>query len=450
MNDSLPALHVAELGAYVWQLGAVVVCLLLLAFSSLSEAALVRMELGRARQLAAAGNRRAQRLIRLMESRQEVLTTLILLINLCIIVAAAYTTEITIGLTGEDSGRWVRIATIGMIAFILVFCEVTPKTYAVRRTEATALATAPIVLLVHRFLAPVRRTLHAIGIWIIRRLVVPLIGGQALATYPAYSDEEMIELMAEGEANGSIEEREREMIAGVIEFADKVTREVMTPRTDMICVSAETSLVEATRTGEQTGFSRLPVCEGDVDHIVGILYAKDMLSALQTGGHDLTAGQIARKPAPVIPESKKVGEVLQLMQRNRLHQAVVIDEYGGTAGLVTIEDLLEEIFGEIRDEHDVEAEPIRPIDDRVAVVDARVSVDEVEDHFGVELPEGEFDSLGGFVLDQLGRLPAAGERLRWRNLHFTVEAVVENRIQRLRVVRDPKTAGDEEEGDEGR
>jgi CBS domain containing-hemolysin-like protein len=335
-----------------------------------------------------------------------------------------------------------------MIAFLLVFCEVTPKTYAMRRAEAVALITAPLVAVVHRLVGPVGRVLHAIGIWIIRRILVPVIGGEALAGYPAYSAEEVIELVAEGEANGSIEEEERDMIAGVIEFADMVAREVMTPRTDMVWVSSDTPLVEAARISEQSGFSRLPVCDENVDNAVGILYAKDMVSALGTGGGELTAGQVARKPAVVIPESKKVGDVFRLMQRNRLHQAVVIDEYGGTSGIVTIEDLLEEIFGEIRDEHDTEAEPIRSLDERTVVVDARVGVAEIREHFGVELPEGEFDSVGGFILHQLGRLPAAGERVRWRNLEFTVEAVGEHRIRRVRVMRAADAPGGE--GHEGR
>jgi len=139
---------------------------------------------------------------------------------------------------------------------------------------------------------------------------------------------------------------------------------------------------------------------------------------------------------------------LHLMQRRRLHMAIVIDEYGGTAGLVTIEDLLEEIFGEIRDEHDVEPEPIRPVDEHTAVVDARLSVGDFEDHFGVELPEGEFDSIGGFILDQLGHLPTAGEQMSWRNLDFTVEVVSENRIQRVRAVRRPEEVPDEEDGED--
>jgi len=425
------------LAAYSGQVVGVILCFVLLAFSSLSEAALLRTTLGRARQLAIEGSWSARRLVGLVERRQEVLSTLILLINLAIIAASAYATEITIGLSG-GSKRWVPVTSAAMIAFLLVFCEVTPKTYSVRRSEAVALLIAPVLSLLHRIMNPVGRILHAVAIWIIRRLLVPVIGGEVLAGYRMYSDEEMIELVSEGQANGDIEQEEKEMIAGVIEFADKVAREVMTPRTDMVCVPADASLVDAARVSEESGYSRLPVYEDNVDHIIGIVYAKDMVSALATGGRDLSAAQIARKPAPVVPESKKVGEVLHLMQRKRLHMAVVIDEYGGTAGLVTIEDLLEEIFGEIRDEHDVEAEPVRPIDEGTVVVDGRVSVDAINEHFGVTLPEGEFDSVGGFILDQLGRLPITGERVQWGNLQFMVEVVADNRIQQVRVERSPR------------
>jgi len=276
-----------------------------------------------------------------------------------------------------------------------------------------------------------------------RRLIVPVIGGELIPKWPRYTDEDMIELVAAGEAGGNVEEEERDMIEGVIEFADKVVREVMTPRTDMISVAAGASLVEAAQVSRDSGYSRLPVYEEDADHILGLLYAKDMVAALQSDGAGKTAGEIARQPAPVVPESKKLHEVFQLMQRNRLHMVIVIDEYGGTAGLATIEDLVEEIFGEIRDEYDVGGEPVRVLDANTVVVDARVSTDEVEEALEVELPEGEFDSVGGLILDLLGRLPEAGERVAWKNLEFTVEAVSENRVQLVRIVRTPEEYRDE-------
>jgi CBS domain containing-hemolysin-like protein len=224
----------------------------------------------------------------------------------------------------------------------------------------------------------------------------------------------------------------------------------MTPRTDMVTVPTEISLAEAARVSQDTGYSRLPVYEEDTDHIIGIVYAKDMVSALQSDGADKTAGEIARKPAPFVPESKKLHESFHFMQRNRFHMVVVIDEYGGTAGLATIEDLVEEIFGEIRDEHDMDREPIHVVNETTVVVNARVSTDEVEDVLQISLPEGDYDSIGGLILDLLGRLPEAGEKVTWKSLEFTVEAVSENRVQLVRIVRTAEESSDEEaaEGEE--
>jgi len=419
----------------LWQGIIVAVCLIVLTLASLAEAALVRLDLSRARQLAAERPRAGRRVLALVERRQEVLSSLIVLVNIAVIVASAYTTTLAIDLAGGHSTRLVPAFSAAMIVFLLIFCELTPKTYAVGRAESVALVMVPVVHAMHFLVRPVARLLHAFAVWANRRLIVPVIGGQVTPRWPRYTDQEVIELVAEGEAHGSVEEEERDMIEGVIEFADKVAREVMTPRTDVVAVPADASLVEAARISRDSGYSRLPVYRGDLDHILGVIYAKDMVAALQSDGRDKRAAEVARTPAPMVPESKKLHEVLQLMQRNRLHMVIVIDEYGGTAGLATIEDLVEEIFGELRDEYDVKAEPIKRLDERTFVVDARVGVGEVEDELEVKLPEGEYDSLGGFLLDLLGRLPAAGEQIPWKHLLFTVEAVSENRIQLVRIVR---------------
>jgi len=442
MADPSLASFLLALRPYIWQVAAIAVCLLLLAFCSLSEAALVRVELSRARQLASEKRRGSGWLERLLEHRQEVLSSLVLLINASVIVASAYTTELTIRLSG-GSQRWVPLSALGMILVILVLCELTPKTYAMRRAEPVGLAAAPLLSFIHSLLRPFGHVLYLVALWLIRYLVTPVFGGEVTAAKPSYSDEEMMALVSVGEAEGGIEEEEKEMIRGVIEFADMVAREVMTPRTDIACLPAKATLLEAARVSAESGYSRLPVYEKDVDHIIGIVYAKDIVVALESDGAGLTAAEIARKPVPVVPESKKVSEVLRLMQRGRLHMAIVIDEYGGTAGLVTIEDLLEEIFGELRDEYDVEAEPVRVLSEDALIVDARVSTDEIDDRLGVALPEGDFDSVGGFILEQLGRLPVVGEKVSWRNLEFTVEAVSENRILRVRVVRSPEEEEDE-------
>jgi CBS domain containing-hemolysin-like protein len=422
------------MASQVWQVGVIAACLLGLALSSLAEAGLMRVEAPRARQLAAERRRGAGSLVRLLETRQQVLNSLLLAINICVIVASAYTTEVTIALS-RGSARWVPFSSAAMIVFILVVCEVAPKTYGVRRAEAVGLALSPLLRAMHAFLSPAGRVLHGTAVWLIRQAVVPVVGGRTLPAAPAFSDEEVMDIVEAGEAQGGIEEEEKEMIHGVIQFADKMAREVMTPRTDMVCLPATAPLIEAARVSKRTGYSRMPIYQGSVDHIIGIIHARDMVSAMQDGGAGMTVGEVARRPALVVPESKRLDELLRFMQRNRVHMAIVIDEYGGTAGLVTIEDVLEEIFGEIRDEHDFEAEPVRVVDERTLVVAARVSRDEIEERLGVSLPEGGFDSVGGFLLDQLGRVPAAGETVRWGELEFTVEAVSANRIERIRVAR---------------
>lgn len=446
-DPALPAFLTA-LSGETWRLAAVALCLLAIALASLAEAALVRVELSRLRQLVEEKRRGANHLSRLVAQRQEVLSSLLVLINLSLILASAYTTEITIRLS-DGSARWVPLTSLAMIFFILIFCEVTPKTFSVGRAESVALATAPLVAFLHTLLRPLGRLLHALAAWLLRHLVVPLVGGEVTSKWPRYTDEEVIELVAAGEAGGSVEEEERDMIEGVIEFADKVVREVMTPRTHMVSVPATTPLVEAARVSRDSGFSRLPVFAEDTDHITGILYAKDMVAVLQSDGANKTAGEIARQPAPMVPESKKLHEVFQFMQRHRFHMVIVIDEYGGTAGLATIEDLIEEIFGEIRDEYDQEREPVRVLEENVLLVEARVSTDEVEDALEVKLPKGEYDSVGGLVLDLLGRLPEAGEKVTWKNLEFTVEAVSENRVELVRIVRTPEELEDEGKAVEG-
>ncbi len=435
---------------YLWGVIPILACLAVLAFSSLSEAVLMRLEPSRVRHLLEANRKGARPLAALVHSRQEVLSSLVLVINLAVIVASAYATKLTIELSA-GSTRWVPLSSAGMIVLILVVCEVAPKTYGVRRAERVGLAMAPMLQVAHGMARPLGRQLYGMSVWFSRRALVPLIGGNVTPQAPLFSDEEVMEIVSAGEAEGSIAEEEREMIHGVMEFADTVAREVMTPRTDMVCVPAESTLEEAAGVCQESGYSRLPVYEGTLDHVVGIVYALDMVAALQAdpaGAARRRVGEIARKPAPVVPESKRLGELLPFMQRNRLHLAMVIDEYGGTAGLVTMEDLLEQIFGEIRDEYDVEAEPVQAVGEGVWVVDAKLSTDEVSEATGVELPEGDFDSLGGFILDQLGRLPAVGETVRWKGLEFTVEAVAENRVGRVRVTRraEEGTDGEAEEG----
>ena len=227
---------------------------------------------------------------------------------------------------------------------------------------------------------------------------------------------------------------EKEMISSVLEFSETIVREVMVPRTDMVTVAGTAELDELAEIVEEHGFSRFPVLDGGIDHVVGMALAKDLLSVLVKGEGGATVAEIQRTPL-YVPETKAVAELLREMRRNGDHMAVVIDEHGGTAGLVTIEDLLEELVGEIVDEHDEQDEWLRAEDGGVWRVDGRYPVDDLGTLLGVELPQEEWDTVGGLVLALAGRVPGVGEVLSTRGVDFTVEQVLGRRVSELRVRR---------------
>jgi len=426
----------AGMGLREWiEVGVVGAALVGLAMVSLAEAALVRADPVRMRQLADAGSRAAQRVQRLAERRQEMLGALIVVLNLCIIVTSVLAARLTLAVAGpEQADRWLPVTAVGMIALLLIVGEITPKTYAVHHAERTALLFAAPVAALTVALRPGVALLNWAARGLMRLVLVRVLGGRVEPEAAAWTDDEIKALVTAGERSGELEEEEKEMIHGVIEFADTLAREVMVPRLDMVCLEASATAHEGVLRARETGYSRLPIYEDTVDHIVGVVHVRDLLARLRDQGPETPLREIAR-PAYFVPESKKVDDLLREMQRRQVHQAIVIDEYGGTAGLLTIEDLLEQIVGEIYDEYDVEEREIQMLDERTAVVDARAAVAEVGEAFSVTLPEGDFDTIGGLVMDRLGRVPEGGEQVRVNGLEITVEQVSEQRIEKMRVVR---------------
>jgi len=283
--------------------------------------------------------------------------------------------------------------------------------------------------------------------WLTRPLVAVLFFLTRVVTAPfganpqegtLISEEDIKAIIETGEEQGVLDVKERDMIHSVFALGDKKVHEVMVPRTDIVAIDVNTPPQEVLDNVVSAGHSRIPVYEGSPDQIIGVLYVKDLFRRLARGEKDVTVRPFLR-PAQFVPETKKVDELLREMQKDKVHIAIVVDEYGGTAGLVTIEDLVEEIVGEIRDEYDVEKELILPVSEHEAVMDARVPFSEVQETFGIEPPEGadEFDTLGGFVTHELGRLPKAGETVRLNGVKFVVESVDGRRVGRVRVIREP-------------
>ncbi|TMI79447.1 MAG: HlyC/CorC family transporter [Bacillati bacterium ANGP1] len=259
-------------------------------------------------------------------------------------------------------------------------------------------------------------------------------GGHITPRAPLVTQEQLRFLVQVGEEEGVIEQEEREMIHSVFEFGDTVVREVMRPRVDISAVPADATLNRALALMTERGHSRLPVYEGTIDHVLGVVYIRDLIPALRHGRLDQPVSELKRPPF-FVPESKKVDELFKEMQQKKVSMAIVLDEYGGTAGLVTVEDLLEEIVGEIQDEYDLEEKPIQLVDDRTAVVNARIHLDEVGELLGVRLPQDEVDTVAGLVYSLFGRVPTPGETIALPGIELRVEKTLGQRITRVRITR---------------
>jgi len=248
------------------------------------------------------------------------------------------------------------------------------------------------------------------------------------------TEAEIQEIMDAGEEEGLINEEENAMIRSILGLGDTVVREIMLPRTEMACLSADMRLSEVIGEILACGHSRLPVYQGTIDNIIGLIYAKDLLRHWGMPDDQVELRKLVRAPY-FVPETKNLEELLHDFKKRRVHLAVVIDEYGGTAGLVTIEDLLEQIVGDIQDEYDLEEELLSVEADGAIVVDGRLPIEELEEHFDVEIERDKFETVGGLIFHLAGRIPAAGEEFRSDELVLTVLEADERRISRVRIVR---------------
>jgi len=419
----------------VWSVVVVVALTAIAAFLAAAETSLTRMSRARAAYLEEEERRGARQLLALVEQPARFLNLVLLLVLVVQFFATALFTSVLSRLVGGGLG--VAIAATVMTVLTFIFAEVAPKTYAVQHTDRAALAVAPFVYVLTRLpiLGPLTRLLIGIG-----NVVTP---GKGLKSGPFVSEDEIKAMVDEAERDDVIEEEEREMIHSIFEFGDTILREVMVPRPDMVAVPVTTSLQEVLELILRTGYSRIPVYQGEIDDVVGLAYAKDVLRRLHDGQADKPLADILR-PAPFMPESMRAAECLREMRRRKSHMVIVIDEYGGTSGLVTIEDLLEEIVGEIADEYDLEEPNVEPLPDGDYRVNARLGIDEVNELLDVELPATEWDSIGGLLFNVVGGVPREGQEVEFQGLRLRAERVQGRRIGRVRIHRLGPPAGAED------
>ena len=420
----------------------IVVIALLLAGSgvlAMAETSLVRMNRIKAKSLVDEKKRGARQLARLVENPAKFLNPILLVVLICQLVSATL-----VGIVAEHlfGALGVLLGIVFEIVVIFVFFEAVPKNWAVQHPSRAALLSAPIVSTLIRF--PPIRWLSLVLIGLANR-IIGVAGEDQEGIHQTYITDSELKAMADvAHEENVIERDERTFIHSIIDFGDTVAREVMTPRPDMITVEGDVTVRDALEAALAAGYSRIPV-EGDgIDDIIGIAYTKDLVRAERVG----KAAQMVResmRPAKFIPESKEVSDLLREMQEEKFHMAVVVDEYGGTAGLITLEDLLEELVGDIVDEFDVEEPTVERFADGSVLVSALYSVDDADDLLGADLPHGPWDTVGGLMLDLVGRVPDKGDSVEVDGFRLTAVDVRGRRIERVRI--EPTDSAQDLDGD---
>ena len=425
-------------GTDVWMLVAIVALLLILAFLAMAETALNRISKVKAQAIAdSVGSRSARQLARLAHHPERFINALLVTITICQTAQAFLTSILADRLFG----------TVGLIvAFVLnvvvffVLAEAVPKTYAVLHPERAALvSTGPTAALVG--FPPLQLISRAlIG------LTNVLLPGKGLKQGPFVSEQELLGIVEAAAEDAVIEREERELIESIIEFGDTVAREVMVPRPDMVTIPHDATVSGALDIAIEHGFSRLPVMGEGEDDVVGLGHAKDLMRAEREGRGDEPAAAVARK-ARFIPENKPLNRLMREMQAEKFHLAIVVDEYGDIAGMVTLEDCLEELVGEIVDEFDREDMEVVRLPDGSYLVDGGMGISDLNDLLEIDLPDEDWDTVAGFVFSTLGHVPERGEAVSANGWRFAAEQLVGRRIRRVRISVEPRGTSQDGDGD---
>ncbi len=463
MDDPYPALNItADPVDIILKIVLLLVLILVNAFFAMSEIAIISLNDNKIQKLAEDGDKKAKQIVKLTENSSRFLSTIQIGVTLAGFLTSASASQnfadmIVEALRGTAVEQVVGLPAINAISvvlitlvtsyFSLVLGELAPKRIAMQAPEKISYRVVGILLFISKIAKPFVKVLA-----LSTNAVVRLLGFDPNADVEHVTEEEIRMMVDVGGEKGVIEDTQKEMIDNIFEFDDLDAGDIMTHRTEMTAIEVTRSLKEVAELAFENGYSRIPVYEEDPDSIVGVLYAKDLLKFV---GHnipkELTIDKVMRK-ALYVPETQSCGDLFKAMTESRTQFAIVVDEYGGTAGIVTLEDVLESIVGNIQDEYDDEEEEIRKIDETTFTIEGTTDLDEVNELVGVELPEGDYDTLGGFVISLLGYLPSEkseGEAVaEYKNLRFTVLSLDERRIDEIKVEILPVEESDEEEDED--
>ncbi len=412
------------------------VLLAISAFFSGSETAFFSINNFLSQKLKEENSAAARRTLALLKHPRRLLVT-ILVGNTLVNVTAASLAAIMVMRFAHEIGIGRTLAifiNVGLVTFlILILSEITPKIVAVKNPTTFAKNVSIILWLLYYALLPVSFVFDRLMAW-----MTSSFGLEEDEKERLLEVDEFQTLLDIGEEQGDLEEDEKEMLHSIFEFGETNVREIMIPRTDVICVPLDIPIHELVHVIKNKGHTRIPVYKETIDQIQGIVNAKDLLSLYVEEKKDFNILELARPPI-YVPESKKIDDLLRLFQEERQHMAIVVDEYGGTSGIVTLEDIIEEIVGEIRDEYDKEPSLSRKIDDKTYIVNAKIDIEELNELIAIDIPESDdYETLGGFILERIGSLPEVNETIHHKDYVLKMERVEKNRIISVRISHEPQ------------
>lgn len=445
-------------GGIILKLILLLLLILVNAFFAMSEIAVISLNDNKIEKMAEDGHKKAKQVVKLTENSSKFLSTIQIGVTLAGFLTSASASQtfadmIVKALEGTAfynalgasvvSGLSIVIITIIMSYFSLVLGELTPKKIAMQAPEKISFKVVGILLFFSKIFAPFVKVLS-----VSTNAMVRLLGYNPHADEETLTEEEIRMMVDVGGEKGVIEDVQKEMINNVFEFDDLDAGDIMTHRTDMTAVDVNDPIMDVVKTAIDSGYSRIPVFDDDPDNIIGIIYVKDLLRYIGTDLPKHAMRKIMRTPM-YVPESKSCGDLFKEMTGKHTQMAVVVDEYGGTAGLVTIEDIIEAIVGNIQDEYDDEEEEISKINETTFTIDGLTDIDELDEIIGKDLPEGDYDTVAGYIISQLGYLPKQGEHseVMFENIRFTVLEVENRRIEKVKVEILPVEEKDEGDDD---
>lgn len=433
----------------------ILVLVLLNAFFTLVETSIISLNDNKVERMADEGSKKAKRVLKLTKSPSEFLSTIQIIINLltfftAFAAAIGFTNSLTAAFKGvmpNGSTQWLTVLSVVIIALItsfvsLVLGHFVPKKIAMQVPEKIAFALRPIALFITKITKPTAKLT-----FVVSNLFVRLFGFDPNASEESVTEEEIRMMVDVGEEKGVIENTQKEMINNIFEFDDMCVCDIMTHRTDMVALDSEEPIADVVSLAIEHGYSRIPVYEEELDNVIGIAYIKDLLKYVGGNLPKTKKMKDIVREAFYVPQSLSCAKLFTEMSERHVQMAIVVDEYGGTAGLITLEDLLESIVGNIQDEYDKEDEEILKIDENTFTIDGTTDIEEVMDILEVEIPDGEYDTLGGFIISLLGYLPKEGEttEVDYKNVHFTVLNIEDRRIGKVRVELSEENEEDDEE-----